>query len=215
MKHAVFFILMLMLGCSNPGEQVVSKTDLEGIKNTTLTPTEFVAWSDDVTNYQSKTQQIAEMKYTLTHLSAEYLAMQELGVDASKEAIDSLKTNYSEMMYFRLRIEADGYNQELLKYQLAEAAEYERRVRYCSFDIASDLQVEKAGELPLMCGLSHFERSFDVAPFVTIMLGFDRKDIYDKNNNVVVTYNDNLFGKGLVKFSWTKDELEAIPSITN
>ncbi len=209
MKRLIYILPLMLFACDHGDNTAVDSKNAVAIQNEIMSPSALVAWSEE-TNHQTKTQQIGDLTYTLTHVSSEYLAIHDLGMDATVSQIDSVKADYSAMEYFKLNIEASDFSEELLKYNLESAAQYDERVRYCSFGIANDLSMS-AGTESVKCGLNHFERSFNAAPFITVMLAFPKTN---NNKEVTVTFDDHLFNKGLIRFTWTAEEFAAFPKLS-
>lgn len=208
MRNLIFILPLMLFSCEHGDNTAVDSKSAVEVQNEIMSPSALVTWSEE-TNHQTKTQQIGDLTYTLTHVSPEYLAIHDLGMDAAAKQIDSLKADYSGMDYFKLKIEAANFSEELLKYNLESASQYDERVRYCSFAIANDLTL-KSNNQTVQCGLNHFERAFNAAPFVTIMLAFPKTEI---KKDVTVIFDDHLFNKGLIRFTWTAEEFDAFPKL--
>jgi hypothetical protein len=209
MRIVIPILIVLFVSCKQDSTRNFNSVNDVAINSDALTPAALISWSEE-NNHQTKQQEIGELTYTLTHISPDYLAIHELGVDATPAQIDSLKKDYSEMDYFRLKIEAANHSEELLKYNLQSAEQYDDRVRYCSFNIANDLSLEADNASKVRCGLNHFERAFNAAPFITVMIAFPKTEI---KNNVTVVFDDHLFNKGLIRFSWTAEAFNTFPSV--
>lgn len=156
--------------------------------------------SDPQDRIDSKAQRqiIGALTYTLLPLSANDLARLEAGANASVTEIAVLEKGYTDLQYFRLEIEATDFNGELLKRNLSDAAEYDRRVKYMSFQIQNDLTLRAYSE-DYPCAIAHFERSFDITPKVSVLAGFNvSKD--ETGNSMQITFNDQLFNNGPVHF---------------
>lgn len=207
MRNWIYILPLVFFGCNS--DKVTDTQSPDAIQNEIMSPSALVRWTEQ-SNYQVKTQQIGNLTYSLTHVSPEYLAIHDLGLNATKKMIDSVKSEYSAMEYFKLNIEASDFSEELLKYNLESAAQYDERVRYCSFAIANDLSMS-VGTESVKCGLNHFERSFNAAPFLTVMLAFPKTNT---NKEVTVTFDDHLFNKGLIRFTWTAEEFAAFPKLS-
>jgi len=208
MRNWMYILPLLICSCNAKDKVVDDSKSAASIQNEIMSPVALVTWSEQV-NHQTKTQQIGEHTYTLTHVSPEYLAIHELGAEATSKQIDSLKSDYSQMEYFKLKIEVAEFSDELLKYNLESATQYDERVRYCSFGISNDLSMV-CGEQTVKCGLNQFERAFNAAPFVTVMLAFPKTD---SKKDVTVVFDDHLFNKGLIRFTYAAEEFCAFPKL--
>lgn len=179
----------------------------------TVNVKEFIAWCGNPENKLSKAKDIADLEFKLSYLPPEWMAFLELKTQPyDLPQFAKTKENYSEMSYFKFRIEVIDGGGELLKYKLQSPAQYEERVRYTSFDMQNDLCLVQDNDT-LRPGLFLFERIFEVAPYGTAMLAFDNKK-FDKNKGFTIVYNDVLFDKGYVKFNYTDKQLINLPNIS-
>jgi hypothetical protein len=193
-------------------EASVEPASTETYTNENMTIHEFVDWCADEDHKLNKTKEISDMKYNLSYLPAEAMAFLELrkeSIDISK--FEKTKADYMEMTYFNFRIEALNTKNELLKYRLRSAGQYEDRIKYMAFGIENDIYLVQ-GKDTLHPGLCHFERIFEVAPYATVMLAFDNKQ-FNKDEEFTLMYNDRLFEKGFVKFNYKNKQLINLPKI--
>ena len=116
------------------------------------------------------------------------------------------------MQYYDLKIELKDGQGEFLKYKLASSNEdYEKRVKYCAFDMQKDIKL-LAGNDSMPCTLFHFERAYDLAPYGIFLLGFPLSKIgSDKEAAIVI--QDKLFNKGILKFTFSESELKNLPKL--
>ena len=68
-----------------------------------------------------------------------------------------------------------------------------------------------AGNDTLDCTLFHFERAYDIAPLATFLLGFPK--VKSKNSQRTFFFQDKVFNKGIIKFTYTSEELSQIPKL--
>lgn len=174
---------------------------------------EFVRWCADETHELHKTKELSDIRYALSYMPAETMAFLELRKKAHSFAeLMKAKEGYSEMSYFNFRIGAKEHSGELLKYALRSPEQYERRVDYLAFRMEKDICLVQDGDT-LYPGLYHFERSFEAAPYASVLFGFDNRQ-FKKAEAFTIVYNDRLFDKGLVKFAYCAQQLIYLPSIT-
>ncbi len=178
----------------------------------TMTLKEFTGWCADKENKLAKEKTISGIRFKLSYLPAEIMALLELRSEHYDfEKFLKTRDTYLEMVYFNFKIEATDGTGELLKYKLESPAQYEARVKYLSFDMQNDLCLVQGNDT-LLPGLYQFERTFGVAPYATVMLAFDAKKL-DKSKGFTLVYNDRLFETGLIKFSYSDKQLINLPNI--
>jgi hypothetical protein len=210
MRHIIPSLLLLLVSCKRPEGTTANASDLKAIAMQQMGKEEFAAWCAADDNPQKHSQHIGNKAFEIKFLPAKLLAMREAGKDATAEMIKSAEEHYSGLAYFSLRIKGEKVNGELLKQDMNDAGEYQQRVVYCSFGIQKDISLVTDKGDSIACAICQFERSFDVAPVVDFMLAFDLETV-SKAKNMTVILNDNLFHNGLLKFSFTKEELECTP----
>jgi hypothetical protein len=178
----------------------------------TVSAGEFVSWCSNEENQLSKTKTISEMMYKVIFLPSESMAYTELKTERHDfETFKQIAESYDGMSYFDFRLELINGNGELLKYNLNSAGEYEQRIKYISFHMEKDLYLVQGNDT-IYPGLYHFERAYEVVPFLTVMLAFDNKK-FDREKEFTFVYNDKLFEKGLVKFNYRHKQLVDVPQV--
>lgn len=213
MKQLITYsALLLLVACTQQGTGVVTTDQVNTIRSMEIDAAAYPLWVEENSQPLMREQVIGDLTYRFTRIPAELLAVREAGADASVAEMQEALSHYSELMYFRLEIIAQNHNGELLKKDLTDPAEYNRRITYSSFEIQKDISMELSGA-PLPCAVCQFERSFDVAPLATYLLAFETDEAAFNNNNVNIVFNDRLFNNGIVRFAWNKGELNAYPSL--
>lgn len=187
--------------------------DLKNYTAENINTTEFVSWCADEEHKLNKVKVISEMRYNLSYIPAQAMAVLELRTeehDFSK--FKTVSENYSLMSYFNFRIQIINGKGELLKHQLSSPAQYEARVKYFSFEMEKDICLVQ-GKDTIYPGLFQFERIFEVAPYATVIFAFDNK-MFNKNEEFTIVYNDKVFEKGFIKFNYKNKQLINLPNIT-
>lgn len=100
-----------------------------------------------------------------------------------------------------VRISHQG-QQSLLKSKAAGLEDYQRAVDYLAFQAAQDLALV-VGQDTLPCALHHFERKYDVAPFVDLIAVFPQAG-YEEASPDALLFSPTLFEVGKLHFSLTQ-----------
>lgn len=87
---------------------------------------------------------------------------------------------------------------------------YQERVSYLSFQIQQDIYLKQNGKT-YPCVLHHFERSYDLAPYVICSFAFKREDL--EYQDVTFVFDDQHFGLGPVKLSFDLSVLNRQPNL--
>lgn len=212
-----FVLLTTLWSCSadtaNETETVNDEHLSLSNTKTELPLEEFVKWVGDKQNDLSKSKEISEMKYHLTYVPKECMAFLELKDEAyTPEQFNNSLNSYKTMSYFNFRIELKDGKGELLKYNLTSPQQYTERINYVSFGMQKDIFLVQEKDT-LLPGLYHFERTFDVAPFTTVMLAFDNEK-FDPEKEFTIVYNDRLFNKGYIKYNYQPKQLIDLPNLS-
>lgn len=213
---ATFVLATVIYSCSDNAmeQEEERKSEHLSLSNTkTELPLEqLVKWVGEKENDLSKTKDISEMTYHLSYMPKECMAYMELqNKSYSKEELQKALGYYNAMTYFNFRIELKEGQGELLKHDLNSPQQYNDRINYVSFEMQKDIFLVQ-GKDTLFPGLYHFERTFDVAPFTTVMLAFDNEK-FNPSDEFTVVYNDKLFNKGFIKYNYKPKQLIDLPNL--
>lgn len=221
MNNRIFIFLILALSvCScghpdNADEETVGTNERPPLQYTEkkLPVDQFVTWVADKDNKLIKDKTISDINYQLGYLPPEYLAYTELkGEEYGQEKFDAVKKHYLGMTYFKLRITVKNGNGEALKYELRSAQQYNDRISYLSFRMQKDIYLVQ-GKDTVYPDLYHFERVFDLAPYVDVMLAFENTK-FKPENEFTINYADGLFNKGNIKYVYKNNQLIDLPKIS-
>lgn|GEM_PF-897290 len=174
------------------------------------TPSEFVAYIKTA-EHLNKTKTIGDVQYQITHLPKEYMASNEIRDDnVAQSVFDSIRNTYDGVEYYMIKIEVPGAGMELAKINLSYQAEYEERIKYLSFDMQNNLKAITDDSSEINCTVYHFERTYNITPYSTFLIGFPDEKLKSSKFRTVVL-NDNLFNNGLIKFKLSLDQLLNTP----
>jgi hypothetical protein len=190
---------------SKEGSLYSSQSDAE------LNPADYISWCRDKENGLQKSKEIEELTYSVQYKPGPYIACLE--EQSRTMPADTLAKKLSELEgldYFDFKIEITSGAGELLKHNVPSSAEYNQRVNYFAFDMQKDIKLVR-GRDTLDCKLFHFERAYDVAPFAVFLLGFPK--VNGTAEPVEFFYQDNVFHKGIIKFTYSPETFSRIPKL--
>jgi hypothetical protein len=206
----MFFSVLIMLfitSCSG-----VDGTNGNRKNTEQLEPKEYVQWLQDVDNGIKKEKTIDDITFSIQYKPSEYIACIEEKKDQISDSILNEKNEeLSDMEYYDLTISLTEGQGELLKHDLTSVAEYDARVQYFAFDMQQDIKLIEDGDT-IPCSLYHFERTYDVAPYSKFLLGFVKGKNAEPGERIL-TFYDKVFDKGLIKFTYTNEDLNNIPKL--
>lgn len=148
-------------------------------------------------------KQIGELIFSLQYKPHLYLAIKELGNNASDSAVKAYMESISDMQYYTFRIQSEKEGEELLKHGISNHTEYDMRVQYCAFRMQEDIKLVD-GLDTLYCMLFHFERVYGVAPYATFVLGFSTTGLVQDKTLI---FEDKLFNSGKIMLTIPKENI--------
>jgi len=161
-----------------------------------LSSVDLIEFVEDRNNPYTSEKKIGDISYRLQYKPVDYIiALENMDKGVTETEKNARIDEIKDLDYFTLRISADNFNQELLKYKLESEEEYYSRLQYFMDEMQKDIYI-KCGNDSLPCVLYHFERTFGIAPYASFSLGFEKSA--NKNDRVFV-FEDRIFGGGKIK----------------
>lgn len=154
-----------------------------------------------------KSKQIDEIKFSLLRKPKDYIiALKQM------KSNETVNLENDDLQYFDLRIEIDHFNMEFMKYNLPNAHDYDNRVSYYAFEFQKKIFLID-GKDTLPCVLYHFERTYDITPFGHFTLAFPASKNKDLVCAQTVFFPDEIFHKGIIKFTYLPENLIRVPKL--
>jgi hypothetical protein len=176
-----------------------------------LNPPEYVVWCQDKENRLRKQKEMQDIIFTLQYKPAEYvLCMEQKPQTISAKDLQKQLKELEGSDYFDFSIGLSSGQGELLKYNVSSTDEYTKRLNYFAFDMQRDLKLLDGNDT-LNCTLFHFERAYDVAPYSVFLVAFPKTK--NPHSEKTFIYPDKIYGKGMIKFTYTKEDLSQIPKL--
>ena len=141
-------------------------------------------------------QKIDNISYKAVEVPIQYYLLKEIG-NQQLVKVDSLYEEYKKERIIEFNFEED--NKKDLLEEAFTGIDYQKSVEYMSFKIENDFYVVTTKKDTIKCSGVLFERNFKVAPYTKILLFFSG---IDPEENIQLVYQDKLFRKGTVKFSF-------------
>ncbi len=223
----ILFISFITLSCkreqvkTNSNEQVIEQDEkIISMEPRNVSMAEFI--DEVITEEESSLIQekiIGDFSFKMIYEPWEALIIKDNSNEISKEKFESDLKGRSTMLYFTLKISNKEFtHKELLLFDLPSQDNYTERLDYYSFKVQNDLKL-KIGEDEISCGMAHFERTFGLAPGLTISLAFPisesvSKQIKDKKlkERITVSFDEKIFNNGMVKFSFHPNHINSVPT---
>jgi hypothetical protein len=195
----LFGLILLLFACTKSENKI-----------TELLPSELVAYVDDSINGITQRKIMGDYKYEAKFCSTDYMIANELRTDHIDDKIYlERKKDFENLQYFKLRISlADGSNSDVMYSNLVEQGDYFSRDSYLAFEFKNQIKLVQGDTLS--CELYHFVNSHSVTPYADIIMAFKKTK---SSSGTQLVINDVVFGSGLMKFYFKKEDIKNIPSI--
>jgi hypothetical protein len=210
----IFFFTIFSIACFSCNRTSVKTSNSDNIKVVSSEKSEALKQIENAiqSSHLVQKKQIGELEFTISYLPHEYLALKEISNDKiDPDLLSKYMDNYSEMAYFQIQISNPKGNTELLKEFLSEEGEYNQRLNYYSFDVKKDIQITQK-ESVTKCGISHFERNFDVVPHIRLLAAFEIKNLR-LDEDIIFEFQDNVFNKGIIKVKFDQLSNLTLPNL--
>jgi hypothetical protein len=179
--------------------------------NVELTSVEYVTWVNSEENGFFHEKKIGEIEYSLLLKPQNYvIARENLPHEISAEKFEILQEELGDLTYFDFRITIAECRDEILKYNNSFYSTYQERVNYCSFKMQEDIKLVQ-GMDTILCNLFHFERAFDLTPYLHFLIAFP--STFDMAKTVTFLFEDNLFDNGYIKIGVDPRLLTRLPKL--
>ncbi|MBO9702038.1 MAG: hypothetical protein J7604_17655 [Sporocytophaga sp.] len=219
------FFAVLIFGCSGSNQEKTLKPEsmnaglfpslissLTG-SNKTLKAGEYIQWIEDKNNGLIDSRDFDDLNYYVQYKPIDYVTLKTLGPDGlNKKIFSETKKEYEGMQYFTLTLSNRSSQEDLLRYDVTGSEEYQHRVSYFAFDAQNDIKLIQ-GTDTLYCKLYHFERTYNIGPFVSLLMGFDMPSKKNQSSDKILTFHDRAFGNGIIKLKIKSENVEKIPDL--
>lgn len=195
----LFFLIYIITGCKQ-----------------SLSPIEYINYVETESSGLKKINQTDWIKYTLQYNPPKYYLMKkilnpELMQNITEEHFDSLAEGYSDLYFFDLKIENIENSKPLLQNRIENEYKYYERLNYFIAGAENSINIKMNSD-STPCVLYHFERTFDIVPYLTLNFGFKAKNISDKTE-FRVAFDDRVLGTGRQEFVFKISDLKKIPDL--
>ena len=177
-------------------------------------------WVEDESNGLHQQLAVGDIIYDVQYKPMDYLTiLQDPNNNWTHQQKEDFRASKQDLEYFTLKIKtADGLT-DPLQYKATDPNDYYHRLKYFSFDIQHDLHLVANGDT-LPCRLSHFERTNGLAPYKTIVLGFEKSaapPAASNSGDLLLVFKDRVFQPWSepIAIEIKANDLNQIPDITN
>lgn len=172
---------------------------------------DYLQWVKEDDHSWRQTKEVGDYRVEVLLHPPEYQLLQEYaGAVMSAVTWDSITQVPPTYQYATLRIGSADEQTPLLRKNTEDAFSYQARVQYLAFELQQALTL-RSDSSNNPCVLYHFERSFDLAPFVTCMIAFPAP--VDAESDWTIRWEDNHFGMGPLQFRFPASRNAQQPTV--
>lgn len=159
---------------------------------------EFRYFNLEKTGWKSRiqSQKIDDMSFRSVLVPLQYYLLKQNGNNRLEQVDSIYKANENERI-IEFMLENDR-GEDVLDSKFTNQ-DYTSSVEYVSFKIEKDFYLIANNKDTIKCSGVLHERNYKIAPYTKIMLFFSG---VDPNAKIQLIYNDVLFGKGMMKFTF-------------
>ncbi|MFN5442757.1 MAG: hypothetical protein ACK48V_00855 [Crocinitomicaceae bacterium] len=209
MRYFIILILSIIFCSCKETNSNTEIAEMDSPKS--LLPIDYIKYFENPKNGLNITTIEGLNEYQLQFKTAEYMiAKSEEKLELSKKFVEKEKKEFGDVTYFTLKIKTNSGEQDILKEGVKNSDEFGGRVAYFSFFMQQDLLMVKDKDT-IPCSVFHFERTYGIAPYCTLLLGFENKG--KKNNSLQILYLDRLFSNKILSFNMLEESFKKIPRL--
>lgn len=176
-----------------------------------LAPSEYVKWVKEPTHGLLKTKEVGGLRMEAMYKPTAYQIANEEKSNSIKKAKFNQRTSVlGKQQQYELKFtvtEREGVN--LVNWRVENMQASQNRMEYLSFGMKDHIYlIDGVDTLP--CLSFHFERSYDVAPYRTFLVGFDETN--SKKDKTLI-FDSPVFGTGPMKITFEHQAISNLPNI--
>lgn len=204
---------LISSGMSSNNATVAGVISTDASAPESLSPSAFVQWVHKQENKLVQTHHAGDLHFIATYLPTDYMACNHLQAESiDSKTMQEARSGFADMEFYRFRIQVDGA-QTPAHYQVPSLADYQQRIAYFAYDMQNQLYLQNADGLRVSCDYYVFERSYNMAPYHTFLIGFSKTPGTESDTWQLVL-EDQLYGQGRLTFAWDRNDIQAIPKVT-
>ncbi len=185
---------------------------LYGCSRTALLPEDFITYVDDPANGLIEEKEIGDFSFSVQYHPPAYEAIRGLGKEPiTREAFNGSLKEQENLQYYVLRIAASDKKSDVLKLGAMNNSEYTSRISYFTNNVMNDI-VLVDGNDTLACVMHHWERTYKMTYYTTLMLPFETGAKYSSNDKRII-FNDKVLGVGKVQVVISQSNINKVPPI--
>ncbi len=158
-------------------------------------------------------KEIANVMFSVQYKPVDYILSKELmNHSLISSDLEKRRKQLDGYRYFTFRVKGKD-EKDPVRIGTLSQEEYDQKQGYLSSDIQRDfLLVEGKDSVP--CSICHYEKTYGLSPFVTLVLAFkDSENRNKEDNELSFLYQDHVFGAGNIWMKISTGDLKDIPTV--
>ena len=171
---------------------------------------ELQKWLSQKENGLIQSVENEKFKIEIQYKPTEYMvAIENKNTILTKEELETNKKDKEGLQHFNIKL-ISKTGEEMLKTDLAEGEDYQRRKKYYLNDFENDILLVD-GQDTVAVVLYHFEISYGAVSFNNISIAFENTHKEIKNKKIIIL--DRVLGFEKQEFNFSKEDLQKIPHL--
>jgi hypothetical protein len=205
--------------CSQPyGRKIISGFVLYSLlmvschEHSLLAP-RYVHYVTDSCNGLRKIREHAKIILTAQYEPLDFVCLKEVPAITDPGNLEKLRWEFEDLIHFTFSIKSVGVNKDPL-HLAVYPVKHDDILSYLDFKINKDFFITAASDT-LPCLIHLYERSSTIRPEIIINLGFSQPRMAPgkTHTDLILHYNDDLFGTGPNEFVFKYSDLNRLPSL--
>lgn len=173
--------------------------------NTSLSPEKYSEWATSLESGLSKTLSSEGYDYNIKYEPLPLVALKRNGSDIEKEELDKFLSDAKGTHYFLMEVSVTT-GEDLITYQAISHAEMQRKIHYFAYRLQGDISF-RMGKETFPCDIFHFERSFDLKPSRTFVIGFNSNETDSSDNPITLIIDSVLLNEEPIEIEFEISDL--------
>jgi hypothetical protein len=173
----------------------------------------YAQWVENTDNGLCIKKDIQEFEFKLIYKPIDYILDYEYKNDAiKKDSILNRRKELNGYQYITFKIKSTS-GKEIMSEGITVENEYYERLEYFIDAVKDDFTLID-GKDTLPCRVYHFERSYGLSPYNTMVMCFEDPDTNEINNNdKTFLYDDKVLGVGKIAMKISGNDLDNLPTL--
>ncbi len=182
---------------------------LQGCKVESLSPEELAGYVNNRENGLTQSRKIGPYILEAQYKPVDFISLLEKENDLTESYLNKRRKELKGLQYYKLRLASADPHQRVMDIGNYSEQDYYNKIYYFGLEMQQDIKLLESDDT-LKCVLFHFERNYDLAPYVDFNLGFEKNTAPGDRELILMAHK---IGLGTVKFRFKAAAIHNIPTI--